>query len=234
MRIFLTLTAYLCLVILAGCSPREAAPPTVDSVLDRYIAALGGRSQLEIREAQVIYGHRITQLPSLDTAEVVLFQVYARPGNWTLQTASESFGVDARGGWYSDGDSVRADSGKLRSKLAYVFDPQGPLRLGEYFSDLRFGEFRELEYRQVTGIRTDRTDTYYTLWFDRETALLNGIGFHWNLLDYRPVAGVLMPHIIAEGRKGGAVTYYIDSVRVNAGLSDSEFARPVDPRLSAR
>ena len=59
-----------------------------------------------------------------------------------------------------------------------------------------------------------RPTSYWALHFDVETGLLNNIGFHWCLEDYREVDGVLFPHCIVTGRKGGSSTYVFTEIYV--------------------
>ena len=83
-----------------------------------------------------------------------------------------------------------------------------------------------MNYRLMDGLYNDRDLTYYALWFDRETGLLNQIGYHWNVKDYRPVDGVLVPHLIEEGRKGGVIRYQAEEIIHNVEIPDSLLKRP--------
>jgi len=110
--------------------------------------------------------------------------------------------------------------------MAFVLDPQGPLRIGEYFGKMRLTGIVGYEGRSVYAVETDRDATYYTLYFDAESGLLTNIGYHWYLEDYRAADGVLMPHRVVAGRKGGSVTHVFDEIVANTPVSGGRFEPP--------
>ncbi len=79
------------------------------------------------------------------------------------------------------------------------------------------------EGRQVYAIESDRRQEYYTLYFDIESGLLTNIGYHWYIEQYRRVDGVLVPHRVVAGRKGGSVTHAFDEIVTNTPVSGGRF-----------
>ena len=51
---------------------------------------------------------------------------------------------------------------------------------------------------------------HYSLYFDVQTGLLNHVGYHNDLKDWREVEGVLLPRRWVFGRKGGHTTYVFE------------------------
>lgn len=56
--------------------------------------------------------------------------------------------------------------------------------------------------------------SYFALYFDLETGLLNHIGYHNEILEYRRVDGVCSPYRMVFGRKGGHTTYVLSEVTI--------------------
>jgi hypothetical protein len=121
-----------------------------------------------------------------------------------------------------------ARSRQARSATArrwrFVLDPQGPLRIREYFAGLKLTGVTDLEGRSVYVVESDRSHEHYTLYFDVESGLLTGIGYYWHLQDYRAVDGALVPHRVVAGRKGGSVTYAFEEIVANVAVSGGRFA----------
>ncbi len=77
--------------------------------------------------------------------------------------------------------------------------------------------------QRVYAVETDRAEEYYTLYFDIESGLLARIGYHWYIEGYEEVDGVLFPHRVIAGRKGGSVTYAFDEIVTNTPVSGGRF-----------
>ena len=219
------------IVLLVQISCTTEKEPAVSSgaedVINRYVDAIGGQNAIAQLSSRIIQGRQVDDRPHLGPPTEQLFTVWANAdGYWRFSSMTESYGFDNMGGWRADSSGIRVDPWQVRSKVGFIFDPQSILHLDKYFLQRRIGKEMMLEYREVTGIYTDRDSTYYTLWFDKETDLINQIGYHWNLKNYRRVDGVLIPHLIEQGRKGGAILIHIDSISHNQVLPDSLFYRP--------
>jgi hypothetical protein len=210
--------------------------PTVDRVLERYVDAVGGRAALARLRTRVVHGAFVEDLPSMGPATPVRFVASAQvPGKWLVEWRSagrvDRIGSDGAIGWEARADSVRRRDEIMRWKEAFVFDPQGPLRLREHFHDLVVTGTVRIDGRAAYEVTTDRRDAHYALYFAVETGLLIRVGYYWDLADYREVDGVLVPFRIAQSRKGGSSTFVIDAVEHNAAIETARFAMPDAPRV---
>ncbi len=219
--------------LLVGCQQKEPAvqtaeqDPSVDTILNGYISAVGGRAAVELLSTRICYGRMIDDRPYKGPPDTSAFSAFSEaPDIWIMKVEGEgssySEGFDGEQGWNLDTAGFRITDYPRRSKLAWVFNPRGAIQLEDYFKDLEFIATTELKGRKGHHISSDREVNHYSLWFDTETHLLTGIGYHWYLEDYREVHGVMVPHRIVQGRKGGAVTLVIDSLVFN---------QPVDPEV---
>ena len=225
------------LVAAAAAQPDEAAGKRTDKhdVIDRYIAALGGREAIERLESRFCRGRLTDDLRSRPTPfyKEVDFEAYAAvPHRYRFDFHEEAFverrGFDGRRGWIADSAGVRRDAEPIRTKIAFLLDPRSALNLEAYFPGLTYMGQRSLYGTTVHALQpADLKPEYYTLYFDVENGLLVGIGYHWEILDYRKVDGVLVPHHIVCGRKGGASTYDFLELRHNVAADDSLFEMPV-------
>jgi hypothetical protein len=68
-------------------------------------------------------------------------------------------------------------------------------------------------------VENDLKFEYYTLYFEVETGRLTRIGYHWQLEEFRPVDGVLVPAKVYRGRKGGSTNLYFDTVSHGAEVA---------------
>jgi hypothetical protein len=203
----------------------------VDSILDRYIKAIGGREAIEKLTTRTIKGHVITDLKDrqIPVYEDHYFEAYAKAPN--LYHAIEysdggpaHSGYDGSIGWAKDRCGVKQDDYSAHSKIAWVLNPQNALRVQEYFPDLAFDGQAKLDGKEVYKLKpAGRDETYYALYFAVDSGMLVAIGYHWYLQDWRQVDGVLMPTKVVAGRKGGSTTYIFDSIVHNQSLDDSLF-----------
>jgi len=208
---------------------------TVEEILERYVDAVGGREALKRLSTRVCTGKQITDLTSRQQPiyKALDFEAYAKiPKSCYTETRSDTenyrAGYDGNVGWVSDKDGVREDSHSIRSKLAYILNPHGPLYTQDYFPKLTVAGKREVNSKSAYVLESTELDkAYYALHFDVETGLLVRIGHYWEIQDYREVDGVLFPHRIVTSRKGGSTTYQISEVSHNKEISDSIFSIPV-------
>ena len=208
---------------------------TVEQVLDNYIEALGGRSAIENLDTRVCSGRVITDLPSRKPPvyEDLAFDGVADSAgcyrlNHNRPDLIDRVGFDGVHGWGHKGDSVRISDYDARSKLAFLLNPRGPLHIRDYFPGLKLtGTSSHYGGAAYVLEPSDLKMEYYSLYFDVESGLLVGIGYHWAIEDYRSVDGVMIPHKIICGRKGGSTTYVFRKIAHNRPVDDSLFAMPV-------
>jgi predicted O-methyltransferase YrrM len=157
--------------------------------------------------------------------------IAAAPDKWrlVLKTSSgvQQMRFDGRRGWTQDADRILITSRQARSKLAYLFHPQGAIRLEEYFPGLVSKETVHFNGRTEYAVKAaGMREGQDTLYFDAETGLLNRLGEDIVVERYRPVAGVLHPVQIVISRRGGTSTYVFKDIAANISFEDGRFAIP--------
>lgn len=218
----------------ATCATEQVETlPEARQVLERYAEAIGGPDAVALLSTRVCLGKMVHDLHwSRPPYEVVPIAGYASSSGQVLMVEHTSNGLRCEG---FDGDVtwVQAASGfeirdeRIRSKIAWVLDPHGAIRMEEYFPDLKVTSKENLEGRAVYVLEpADLDRAHYALYFDAETGLLVRIGYYWELKDYRVVDGIRLPHRIDMSRKGGSSTLVLDMVAHNLPLEDRLFAVP--------
>jgi len=234
-------TAVLVSMLVLGATASAGDPkekrseqPTVESVLSRYIEALGGRQALEGQTARKYTGTQITDLTSKEHPiyQSLYMEAYAKaPMSYTVQVWSDNGGYregyDGTTGWVKDKCGVRTNNEIGRSKQAFLLNPHGPLHIESYFPGLSFTGESTIDGEKVYALQPEsRPPEHYTLYFSAETGLLVRIGYYWSIDDYREVDGVLAPHKITASRKGGSVVYELATVSSDLSPADSLFTMP--------
>jgi len=209
------------------------ALPAAEQVLERYIEAVGGRETIASLTTRVSLGRMIHDLHwSRPPYEVVPIAGYATSSDHMLMVEHKSGGVRCEGfdgetAWVQDASGIAVSESPVRSKTAWLLDPQGALRMEKYFPGLEVTSKENLDGRTVYVIEPAELDrAHYALYFDAETGLLVRVGYYWELKDYRDVDGVRLPFRIDMSRKGGSSTIVLDFVKHNLPLDKPLFAVP--------
>lgn len=210
---------------------REDFAAEVDTILDRYIRAIGGREAIEKINTRICIGRIITDLKSRQEPiyEDHHFEAYAKIPDlyYTVEYSDAGrfySGYDGTTGWSKDRCGIKRDDYYAKSKLAFLLNPQNALKIKEYFPNLVLKGKKQVGGKTAFHlISTDRDETYYGLYFDVDTGLLIRIGCYLDLGDYREVDGVLFPYRISTSRKGGSTTYIFKEVIHNQPIEDYMF-----------
>lgn len=203
----------------------EEALPTLDQILERYVDALGGREAIAALESRVISGREIDDRPNQGPPVESALQVWADDGgDWTMSLKKDS-GQSREGSaggksWVKKPGEDTAEAEYKNTKLAFLFNPQGPLMVEKHFPNLHMTGTWDYDGVQYYKVENDLKFEYYTLYFEVETGLLTRIGYHWKIEGYRPVDGVLVPAKVAQGRKGGTTDLYFDEVTHNVEVAE--------------
>jgi hypothetical protein len=215
--------------VAAQSSPPADSLPTLDEILGRYVTAVGGREAFEHLDTRTMMGREIDDRSDLGEPQVRTIQaVAAFPDRWLI-TFSDSLverqGCDGKVVWARAGDApARTQEESVRSKMSFLLDPRGPIRLEEYFPGMHVVG-RETRYgHDVYVVHSDLDPTYYALSFDVQSGLLVQIGWFWTLEDYRDFQGVKVPMRVAESRKGGSTTWIFEDVTHNTPVALELFA----------
>jgi predicted O-methyltransferase YrrM len=211
----------------------DPGPPTVEAILEKYIEALGGREALGGVRTRELAGELIHDYPSQSPPRTVLPAevLAAAPGRWRLilKTSGgvQQMGYDGKSGWLQDSDRILIDDRQARSRLAFLFSPQAPLRLGDYFARPSLEGRVAFEGRAQYAVKaTAASGREETLFFDAGSGLLTRLGDSIRITSYRREGGVLHPAEISIARSGGTSTYRFDDIRVNLDLDAARFAIP--------
>lgn len=178
--------------------------PTVEEVLDCFVEAVGGREVLLERDQLCFAGTIVQDLSWKDPQHSeVPFKACGSQDGQFFYVESDSWA-----------DLPEEDIGEPRAKLRWVMHPAFALVVEDFFPDLEVIEIQQRAGREVVVLAPrDMKFGNYALYFDRETGLLNHLGYHNDLEDWRKVEGVLRPHVFVFGRKGGHTTYHFEDFR---------------------
>ena len=216
-----------------GAAPGKDTLPTAEQIIDRYVHALGGREAIEGLKSRICIGRMIHDLSwKPPSREIVPIVAYSKVPDRLLVVEHKSDGVRCEGSdgdvtWVQDPGGVELGDGPIRLKTAWLFDPQGALRIKTYFPGLEVRSSEILDGRQTYVLLPAELDeAHYTLYFDADTGLLVRIGYYWELREYRNVDGVKFPFRVAMSRKGGSSTYEFLLIEHNLSLEDVLFTAP--------
>jgi len=207
--------------------------PSLDSILQKYIKAIGGKEAIEKIRTRKLSGDLTHNFPGQNPPKTVLPAevIAAAHDKWRLilETSGgvQQMGFDGEHGWTQDADRILIDSRQARSRLAYLFNPQGAIHLEEFFPRLALKESVQSNGRKEYAVKASGLrEGQDTLYFDAETGLLNRLGDDIVVPCYRPVMGVLHPVQIVIARGGGTSTYHFNDLAANVAIEDRRFAIP--------
>lgn len=197
--------AMLAPVVAEAASPPSSAGelPTTEAVLERFVAAVGGRAALERIEVR---HYRGTIEQDLSWKEP---QHEERPF-----VAEADAGGRVRYAEALAWDDLPEENGvEPQRKLRWVMHPRFALVVEQFFPGLKVTGRETREGRRVILLTpASLPEEHYTLYFDEETGLLNHVGYHNDLRGWHEVDGVLFPQRWVFGRKGGHTTYVFEEV----------------------
>jgi hypothetical protein len=215
--------------VTAQSTPPGDSLPSLDEILARYVEAVGGRDAFEGLETRTMVGREIDDRSDLGEPQVkALRAVAAYPDRWLITFSDglvEREGCDGQVVWSRTGDEpARTQDGSVRTKMSFLLDPRGPVRLEEYFPGMHVVG-RETRYgHDVYVVHSDLDSTHNALSFDVKSGLLVQIGWFWTLEDYQESDGAKVPTRVAESRKGGNTTWVFEEVTHNTPVALEVFA----------
>lgn len=207
--------------------------PTLKHILETYVRASGGRDAIEKLTTRRAVG-RILLAPSESggagrSAAVAAYA--AVPGKWYMALhmpgGLEQQGFDGETGWNQNLDRIEKKASLAVSRMAFLLNPQAPLRLQSYFPGLILRGKETVTGRPVyvvdpTGI--DRSQS--RLYFDAESGLLVKLGYTWELQGYWEIDGVQFPLRTVIQLDRGETTFVFRDVEHNVAIDDDQFAPP--------
>lgn len=192
------------LLAVTCCPTAHAADlPTTEEVLDRFAEAVGGRAALEVIDVRHYRGRIVQDLTWKDPQhEEVPFVAEADGAGRVRYTESAEWD-----------DLPALDTGEPRRKLRWLMHPGFALVVEEFFPELEVVGHEVRAGREVVVLApAELPFEHYALYFDVETGLLNHMGYHNDVEDWHRVDGVLLPHRLVFGRKGGHTTYIFEEI----------------------
>lgn len=178
---------------------------TVEGVLARFVAAVGGADALGMVTERYSRGTIVQDLTWTDPRHQEIPFVAYCDVDWNVRYAQKP-------DWAALSE---VGDGGLQDKLCWLMHPCYALVVEDEFPDLELVDVSERDGRRVAVLcSADQKFAYHALYFDLETGLLSHIGYHNDVTDYRDVGGILYPHRVVFGRKGGHTTYAWEEIRI--------------------
>jgi photosynthetic reaction center cytochrome c subunit len=222
-------------------NPQADPQETIDPILEKYIAALGGASLLQKVTSRIEKG-------SADLSGKLLpIEIYTQaPDKWLsiMHTpgGDSVTGYNGTHGWLSNPghppqwmSSGEIDAVQLDADLAL------PIRMKQVFSELRMRPTEKIDGHDVIVVEGRRANkTPVNFYFDQQSGLLvrmvryldTAVGLNPTQIDYadyRDSGGVKIPYRWTVARPRGRFTIQLDQVQQNAAIDSQKFAAPVQP-----
>jgi zinc protease len=218
----------------------ESGVPTAPQIVDRYLAAIGGRAAWEKIHSRTSLGR--IQIPGMNLSGTVM--VHEKAPNKTLLVvilsgAAFRQAYDGKIGWSDDPtNGLRVQSGDELAQVERDADFYHPLDLEKLYLKLSVAGIENVNGHDAFVVEGTIPDGGVDkMYFDRQTGLVvrvsgkryaNGApaDFREDLGDFRDVDGVKLPFFLEQKTGDSSFTIQIDEVHHNVDLDDSEFAKP--------
>ena len=193
-------------VMLVTAMAGQAAPqdlPDPEAVIQRFIEAVGGSQALEDRAGLGFEGVIIQDLTWTDPQHTETpFVAWAGLDGRVLY--AEKANLE---------DLPGIDTGEPTGLLRFLMHPRFALMVQEFYPGLTQVTREVRDGRLVLVLGPGGENSWsHALYFDEGTGLLSHVGYHHDLQEWREAQGVLFPHAVVFGRKGGHTTYQFDKI----------------------
>jgi hypothetical protein len=215
-----------------------AALPAAQSILDKYVAAVGGLPALQRITTRIQHGNL------LFGANKTPIDVYAKAPNKRVSVSHSASGdsstaFDGTAGWLGNTGRPARDMNGMESKDAGLdAEFSLALRATTIFQSLRTVASEKIGGKDMTVVAARGAAVPDTkLYFDPDTGLLmrlvrlddtgiGGLPVQIDYADYRAVDGIKIPFRWTLARTNGRFTIQIDTVEQNVPIDDAKFAKP--------
>ncbi len=215
------------------------AMPTVDQVLDKYVAALGGAGAFGKVKTRVIKATR-----TVNNGQPIAEEVFAKsPDKMLVVTSfpqtSVSTGYNGTNGWTIGGRGETAvhddELEQFKRDAQFLFQPA---KLKEIYKELSVAGMDKINDKEVFVVRAvTPSGARERLYFDKQTGLLvrryaasptiiGAYPFQVDYEDYRAVEAVKIPYLIKWSIPGRAWTRKVTEVKQNTAIDDAKFNQP--------
>ena len=227
----------------ASPSPSPALP-SVDDILNKYVAAVGGQAAIDKLKTRVMKG----TYAGANGTEMPYEVIRSAPdkGYLSLTTPNGIIeqGINGNTGWQKNQQGVREITGQALADLKISAQFFRDLKLKEQYSRMRVTGKDKIGDREVYVVGASMADNRAErLFFDTETGLLlRRIAYTRTMIgiipeqtdfeDYREVEGVKFPFIVRVSSidVGNPVsTRKFTEIKLNVPVDDSKFQMPPAP-----
>ena len=219
----------------------DATLPSLEAVLQKYVAALGGKEALAKLTTRVIKG----KVDLIGVARGGQMEAYLKAPNKSLTvldvgpTGVTKQGFDGRSGWFfSNRLGTRNLKGPELAALSADADFYHDLRIRELYPTIKLlgktkSGFRELYV--VQAVPRDGVAEYF--YFDVETGLLfrrdttrytpaGMVRAEVYFGDWREIDGIRLPFSITQSTSQMALAFTVEEVKHNVPVDEAVFRRP--------
>jgi hypothetical protein len=232
------------MVCVLPAAARAQQKLTVDQVMERYIAASGGRAAYNKITSNVTKG---TMEIAPNGLKGTFTQIAKAPNQAVLTQNVAGFGeirqgFDGKEGWSQDprGGLRTIEGIELANlKREAAFNPQ--LRWKQLYKTAQMLGVKVIDGKKVYAIQlTPPIGKPLIQYFDVKTFLMVGMDLiqqtpermdhvHMIMGDYRPVAGIKEPFTVRQKIGALEITLKTDEVKTNVKVDDTAFAKPAKP-----
>jgi hypothetical protein len=230
--------------------PAEVLPtatsgvPTIDQILDKYVAAMGGASRLA---SVTSLGAKGTSIAYGEVGKGDPAELYAKAPNQLVTIVQQRDGAmsrvfDGQNGYFMLPLTVvqvypwtggALQGAKLEAEMIF------PARIKGFLTNWRVSFPITLDGREVDVVQATGPDNLLaTLYFDKESGLLNRlvhsrmsavgrVPTQIDLSDYRAVGGVMFPFKWSYAWVSGREEYTWTEAQANVVVDAARFAKPV-------
>ena len=221
---------------------RPAQPttkPTVDQILDKYIAALGGAARLANVTSMSVKASRVEPDGKTTEPEMLYFKgnKYASDTTYSKAVVSERYdGTTAtKYGGPHGSIPLKADEAEQIKREAELFSPAN---LKTIYPKMDFRSLDRIDGREVYAVTaTTASNLRESLYFDVVTGLLvrrtastqtmfGRFVYQVDYADYKAVGGVKMPMTTKYSMPNIRWTRKIMEAKINAPVGDDKFMAP--------
>jgi photosynthetic reaction center cytochrome c subunit len=224
----------------AGPEPQRPTLPTVDEILDKYVAALGGAANIEKVKSRVLKGTVVGV-----NGNSFAYELYQSAPEKVLAVMTGPQGVTERAfngtaGWEKGVRGLRDLSTEEVYFLRRYPDMIKDIKIKDQFTRLSVAGKPKIDNRDVYVLRgMTSTGRREQLYFDAETGLLirrvssiatpvGNIPEQVDFEDYRDVDGVKMPFTVKVSSVDQfySVTRKFTDIKINVAIDEKRFNKP--------
>jgi outer membrane lipoprotein-sorting protein len=235
------------IVLLAGFTAAgaqtapQAALPSVDQVLDKYVKAMGGQAAIEKLTSRVSKGtFEMDQVAGAGAEEIDA----KAPNKQYMVTDAPNFGQVRRGfngaaGWEDNPQmGLRDITGPELATMKRDADFYGAVKLKEHYPKMTVKGKESVKGHDAYVIEATPPDgAADTMYFDADSGLLvrlqreaegpNGkVTVDITFDDYREVDGIKLPYVTRFSMGEFAFTIKLNEVKHNVPIDDAKFDKP--------